>query len=175
VPAPVGGGTGTALVRVNELATGTSEAASDEYVEIVNAGSAPADVGGWKLVYRSAAGTSDVTLATLPPGASLPAGGFLLFGGSGYGGSRTADQTFTAGLAATGGAVGLRDSSGALVDSVGWGTASNALVETAPATAPPATAAPGSSIGRHPDGHDTGDNAADFGAGAPPTPGTSNG
>ena len=48
------------------------------------------------------------------------------------------------------------------IDSVGWGTATNALVEGAAAAAPPATAAPGSSIVRLPDGHDTNANASDF-------------
>ena len=52
--------------------------------------------------------------------------------------------------------------SGALVDGVGWGTATNALVEGTAAAAPPATAAPGSSLVRLPDGHDTNANAADF-------------
>jgi hypothetical protein len=159
---------------VNELSTGTSASASDEFVEIVNAGDAAVDLGGWKLVYRSASGSSDVTLATLPAGTSLAAGGFLLFGGSGYAGSHAADQSFTTGLAAAGGAVGLRDANGALVDGVGWGSAANGLVEGAPAAAPPASAPPGAGIGRHPDGHDTNDNAADF-AGASPTPGATNG
>ena len=49
-----------------------------------------------------------------------------------------------------------------LVDGAGWGTATNALVEGAAAAAPPATAAPGSSLVRLPDGHDTNSNSADF-------------
>ena len=73
-------------------------------------------------------------------------------------------------LAASAGGVGLRDSNGAMVDSVGYGTATNAFVETAAATAPAA----GSSIARHPDGADTQSNAADFTAGAI-TPRASNG
>src|SRR6266542_1117035 len=61
-------------LRVNEVMTGTSGAAANEFVEIVNAGSAPADLSGYRLVYRSATGTTDVTLATMPSGTSLAAG-----------------------------------------------------------------------------------------------------
>ena len=51
-----GGGSGT--VRINEFMTGTATAASNEFVEIVNAGTAAVDLSGCKLVYRSAAGTA---------------------------------------------------------------------------------------------------------------------
>jgi hypothetical protein len=168
-----GGGTGAAL-RVNELMTGSTGAASNEFVEIVNSGAAAADIGGFKLAYRSASGTSDVTLATVPAGTTLAAGAFYLFAGSGYAGTRAPDQSFSAAIAATGGGVALRDSGGVIVDSVGYGDAVNAFVEGHPATAPPATAAPGSSAERLPDGHDTNDNAADFSVSASPTPGNSN-
>ncbi len=168
--------TGQAIVRINEFMTGVSGAATDEFVEIVNTGSAAADLSGWKLVYRSASGTSDTVLATIPDGTTLAAGGFYLFGGSGYSGPPAADQTFSAGLAATGGGVGLRDASGALVDSVGWGSSTaNGLVEGTPAPAPPTTSAPGSSDVRLPDGHDTNDNSVDFTVATPPTPRATNG
>jgi hypothetical protein len=68
----------------------------------------------------------------------------------------------------------LRDPNGKLLDSVGYGTATNAFVETRPAPAPPATASPGSSGIRLPDGTDTNDNGADFRLTATPTPGAPN-
>src|SRR5207247_2366490 len=157
-------------LSVNEVETGGSSSAADEFVEIANTGTASVDIGGFKLVYRSSAGTSDVSLATVPAGTMLPAGGFYLLAGSGYTGSATADQSFSTGLASTGGGVGIRDTTGTLLDSVGYGTATNALVETAAAPAPAA----GSSIARHPDGNDTQSNTADFTVGNT-TPGTSNG
>jgi hypothetical protein len=131
-------------------------------------------VGGFKVAYRSSAGTSDITLATIPAGTSIPAGGFYLLGGAGYLGSHAADQSFSTSLAATGGGLAVRDTGGAILDSVGYGDTTNAFVEAHPATAPPATAAPGSSSGRIPDGHDTNDNAADFSVSATPSPGASN-
>jgi Lamin Tail Domain/Collagen triple helix repeat (20 copies) len=163
-----------ATVRVNEFSTGTSASATDEFVELVNAGTSPADLSGFKLAYRSGAGTSDVSLATIPDGTTLAPGAFYLFGGSGYAGTHRADQAFSAGLAATAGGVGLRDAGGKLVDSVGYGTATNAFVETRPAPAPPSTAVPGSSDIRLPDGTDTEDNGADFTVTATPTPGAPN-
>ena len=163
-----------ATLRVNELSTGTSSSATDEFVELFNAGASSADLSGFKLVYRSGAGTSDVSLATIPAGTMLAPGAFYLVGGGGYAGAKPAEQTFSAGLAATAGGVGLRDAGGKLVDSLGYGTATNAFVETRPATAPPSTAPPGSSDIRLPDGRDTDDNGADFAVTAAPTPGAPN-
>ena len=170
VPNPV-----EARIRVNELSTGTAGAATDEFVELVNAGTALLDLGGYRLVYRSGSGASDVLLATVPAGATLGPGAFYLFGGSGYAGMKPADQSFSAALAATAGGVGIRDATGELADSIGDGPATNAFVEGHPAPAPPATPSPGSSDVRLPDGHDTDDNAADFSVSPTATPGAPNG
>jgi hypothetical protein len=167
-PPPVGS------VTINEFSTGTEGALNDEFVEIVNAGTSAVDLSGWKLAYRSAAGTSDTSLGTIADGTMLAPGAFYLVAGSGYSGAHPADKTFAIGLATAGGGVGLRDASGALVDSVGWGTATNAFVEGSAAVAPPIEAAPGKSDARHPDGHDTNQNAADFSVAETPTPGAAN-
>jgi hypothetical protein len=169
-----GGGGGGGDIRVNEFMTGSTGAASNEFVELVNTATTAADIGGFRVAYRSGAGTSDVTLATVPEGATIPAGGFYLLAGSGYLGSHTPDLTFSTSLAASAGGLAVRDASGSILDSVGYGDATNAFVEGHPATAPPATAAPGSSADRIPDGHDTNDNAADFSVSASPSPGAAN-
>jgi hypothetical protein len=169
-----GGGGGSAVLRLNEFMTGTTGSAADEFVEIVNVGTASADLSGYKLVYRSASGTSDVSLATIPSGTTLAAGGFHLFGGSAYAGSPPPDQSFSTGLASTGGGLALRDASGTVVDSLGYGNAVNAFVRGAPAQAPPAEAPPGNSDIRLPDGHDTGNNSADFTVSTTPTPRSAN-
>jgi hypothetical protein len=165
-----GGGGGSADLKINEFMTGTTGSAADEFVEIVNVGTAAADLSGYRLVYRSAAGASDVGLATIPDGTTLAAGAFYLFGGSGYAGSQPPDQTFSTGLASPGGALAVRDSSGTIVDSLGYGTAVNAFVEGVPAPAPPSEAPPGNSDVRLPDGHDTNDNSHDFTVTTTPTP-----
>lgn len=162
-----------AQVRINEFSTGVEGALTDEYVEVVNTGATAVDLSGYRLVYRSAAGTSDVSLGTLPDGTRLAAGAFMLFGGSGYAGAHPADRSFSTSLSSTGGGLGLRAPAGILVDSVAWGTATNALVEGTVAGAPTISASPGKSDGRHPDGHDTNDNSVDFTEGDP-TPGAHN-
>ena len=155
----------TAPIRINEFSTGVEGALTNEFVEIFNPGSGPVDLSGYKLVYRSAAGTSDVNLATIADGTTLAVGAFMVFGGSGYSG--TPDQSFSVSLASAGGGVGIRDATGLLLDSVGWGTATNAFVEGTVAPAPTIAAAPGRSDARHPDGQDTNDNAADLAEGDP--------
>ena len=155
--------------------TGTTGSATDEFVEIVNPTDSAIDAGGYRVAYRSSSGTSDTVLATLPLGTTIAAHGFYLLGGAGYSGSHAADQSFSAGLASTGGGVGIRDTDGALVDSVAYGTATNAFVEGTVAAAPPTAAAPGKSAGRQPDGHDTDNNSTDFTVLTAPTPGTTNG
>jgi hypothetical protein len=147
-----------------------TSAATNEFVELFNAGTSSLDIGGFKVVYRSAAGTSDTTLATIPTGTSLAAGAFYLLGGSGYAGTASPDQSFGVSLAGTGGSIGVRNATGDLLDAVAYGTAANGLGEGSPAAAPPATAAPGSSAIRSPDGHDTDANSVDFAVTATPTP-----
>src|SRR5215213_9074345 len=169
----VAGAGGDAVIRINEFSVGTEGALGDEFVEIANTGTAAADLSGWKLVYRSGAGTSDVSLGTLADGTMLAPGAFFLFGGSGYAGTHPADKSFSAGLASAAGGVAIKDADGNIVDSVGWGDATNAFVEGATAAAPPIAPAPGKSDGRHPNGHDTNVNSADFTIGDP-TPGSSN-
>ena len=169
----VAGSGGSASILINEFSVGVEGALGDEFVEIINTGTAAADLSGWKLVYRSGAGTSDVSLGTLADGTMLAPGGYLLFGGSAYSGAHPADKSFFAGLASAAGGVAIKDADGNVVDSVGWGDATNAFVEGAAAAAPTIASAPGKSDARHPDGHDTNVNSADFTIGDP-TPGTAN-
>ena len=169
----VAGSSGSATILINEFSVGIEGALGDEFVEIVNTGTAAADLSGWKLVYRSGAGTSDVSLGTLVDGTTLAPGAFFLFGGSAYSGAHPADKSFSAGLASAAGGVAIKDADGNVVDSVGWGDATNAFVEGTAAAAPTIAPAPGKSDARHPDGHDTNVNSADFAIGDP-TPGTGN-
>jgi hypothetical protein len=157
------------ILRINEVMTASPISAASEFVEIVNTGLVRADLGGYRLVYRSAAGSSDETLATVPAGSSLEPGARYVFGGTTFWG--TANQTYNSGLASAAGGVGFRNSSGQLLDSVGYGSGTtNAFVEGSPAAAPK----PGTSISRLPDGHDSNFNLADFSTTTLPTPGAVN-
>jgi hypothetical protein len=164
--------TGACHPVLNELqASGAT--ASDEWVEIFNPCNAQEDLTGWKLDYRSAAnnnGGNDITCFAF--GQTIPAGGYLLLAGKGYTGSVNADGVLSSGLADGGGAVGLRDANGALVDSVAFQTltAANSFTEGSPAQNPPASR----SIARLPNGADTQNNSKDFQVTAKPTPRAAN-
>lgn len=154
---------------INEIQTASSSGASDEFVELFNPCSSAVDLSGSKLIYRSATGSSDITLLELTS-LSIASQGYVVIGGSAFSGS--ADATYTAGgLAAGGGGVALHDSGGDTIDSVGYGTANNGLVEGG--TAPDAPDE-GSSLARVPNGNDTDSNAADFKVVGSPTPGSGN-
>jgi hypothetical protein len=60
--------------------------AGGEYVEILNLGEGPLDLGGWRLAKRSAAGTLSSCAIFAPAGAALGQGGVALLAGGGYDG-----------------------------------------------------------------------------------------
>ncbi len=129
-------------VVISELAAEGPSGAGDEFVELYNGGPQAVAVGGWKLQYRSASGTSYSTLETIPPNTSIPARGYFLFAsGAGYSGMALPDLVRTnsqdAGaalsLSASGGHVRLALPGGGtaladpqVVDLLGWGTAAGA-------------------------------------------------
>jgi hypothetical protein len=153
-----------------EVVTGGASA-SDEYVEITNAGPVPADLAGMELVYVTSWGSTVTRKAAWSDLELLGTGQHLLVANSLGVFASTADATYSGGFAATGGALVLRVVGGAPVDAVGWGDATNPFVEGAAASAPPA----GQSIERRPGGNagngtDTNQNAADWVVLAAPVP-----
>jgi hypothetical protein len=147
----------SAPVEINEVQTGTTTTPNQQFVELYNPGTTPADVSGWQLEYTSASagrGTPVITtLATFPSGTSIAPGGYYLIGGAGYvsAGTQPADnqsftQTSATQLSLTGGGIAIADSTGFVVDSLGYGVnvnggyaisayqrASNEFVESCPA------------------------------------------
>ncbi len=148
---------------ISEVTTGGASAA-DEFVELYNPTAQDLDPGGLELVYASASGLTVTRKAAWDAGsAAIPAGRHLLIANAAGSFAALADATYANGLAATGGSVALRAiDTQAVVDAVGWGSAT-AWFEGSPAPAPPA----GSSLERLPggasgSGQDTDDNASDF-------------
>lgn len=156
-------------VKVNEIRTAGSGGASDEFIELYNPCTVEVAMAGAKVVYRATASTSDVYVFWAFSTGKIPAGGHFLLANTGYAGSADAKPFMTGGMAATAGGVALKDSTDAVIDSVGWGTATNAFVEAHAVSAP----ASGQSASRSPDGIDTNDNVADFVLGTS-TPGAAN-
>jgi len=155
-------------VKINEVQTGGPSGALDEFIELYNTCPDRAfNLAGYNLVYRSATGTADnlrVSFTTQMIAAGKP---YFVCATSAFPGN--SDVQYATGLAIDG-ALALRSPEGNVVDAVGWGAATNAIVETAPAAAP----MPGQSIARVPDGHDSDDNSHDFTIAAVPTPGAAN-
>jgi hypothetical protein len=161
---------------VNELQTETTQAATEEFVEVYNPCSAAVTVDGFKLVYRSATNTNprtssdNSTLYTFS--GSIATHAYRVIAGAAFTGTK--DGALASGLAASG-SVGIRDASGALIDSVAYGSATgNTFAETASAPLPPTLASPGGSIERLPNGADSDDNSHDFAAASAATPGAAN-
>jgi hypothetical protein len=156
-------------VVINEVQTGGNGGATDEFIELYSPCGVDVSLDGWVLEYESAAGTMPQVLVTFS-GMTIPAGKpYLVAGNKGYTG--LSDVTYSAGsLAQAGGSVGLVAPTQNRVDSVGWGTATNTLVEGSPAMAPPTA----SSIERLPNGSDNNDNSKDFMVTNSPTPGALN-
>lgn len=146
----------TRRVVINEVMTGGATA-GEEFIELFNAGTCAASVGGWALRYRSAGDVAGPTLVTFDPGTGIAANGTLLVATASFDGG-AADYEYSAGLAAPGGQIGLLDEEDRLVDAVGYGTATGAYVEGTAAPAP----GMGEVIARKAGGQDTDDNASDF-------------
>lgn len=141
--------------------------ANDEFIEIHNTSSTAVDLINFKVVYRSATGTSDGTpMAEWATSTILQPGQFYLIAAqNGYDGGVTPDKTYDPtirSMGANGGGIAIRQGAtdtGAVIDSVGWGTATNIFVEGT------VTAAPGNnnSQARKENGcQDTDNNANDF-------------
>ncbi|MCE2883747.1 MAG: thrombospondin type 3 repeat-containing protein [Planctomycetaceae bacterium] len=61
-----------------------------DFVELYNAGTTTASIGGWTLTYASATGNFGGSQFTLPPGTLIPPGGYLLIQMSAAGGTGAA-------------------------------------------------------------------------------------
>ena len=168
-------------VRISQVYTGGGGTYSCDYVELFNNSSTPVDIGGWSVQYGSATGSSfgsaTYNWAKIPSGAAIPACGYYLIRGycstAGTALSVTPDLVpstgWTFNLGATDGKVALfgdqvagrtcatAQSSGMLVDLVGYGTAN--CYETAAAPASGTTSVLVRALGGV---TDTDDNSGDF-------------
>lgn len=147
--------------------------ATDEFIEIHNTSSSAADLNGYRVVYRSAAGTNDVAMVEWATSTIVPSGGFYLIATSTYTGATASNiiyNTATVSMSATGGGIAIRNgalNTGVIVDSVGYGTSTNAFIEGTATTAPALNAGQA----RTQNGcQDTDNNSADFSTVTPSTP-----
>jgi len=161
------GGCGVGSLVVNEIQVTGFGGSDDEWVELYNPCPNSVVLNGASLKYRAATNSTPNDTSELAPlSGTVTAGGYWLVA------SGTKQQAFAmgTGLGDQGGAVGIRDAGGALVDSAGWGSANNPFVEGVVKTLPQ----PGKSMARTPNGRDTNNNEADFALPTTPTPGARN-
>ncbi|HXH69007.1 MAG TPA: DNA/RNA non-specific endonuclease [Pyrinomonadaceae bacterium] len=149
--------------------------ANDEFIELHNISSNIVDLNGFRLVYRSAAGTNDVAFVNWTSSTIIPPGGYYLIASTAYDDSVMPNITYNpstcqCSMSATGGGLAIRNgalNAGIIFDSVGYGTATNAFIEAAVTAAPPASA----SQSRLNNGcQDTDNNANDFSTVNPSAP-----
>ena len=120
--------------------------ADDEFVELHNIGSAPVDLNGYRVVYRSANGTNDVgPFATWSTTTIVQPGQYYLIASTNFVGAGNADITYnpstcSCSMSATLGGLAIRNgaqNTGTIIDAVGWGAATNIFFEGTRTTAPP--------------------------------------
>jgi Lamin Tail Domain len=146
---------------INEFQTSGASAA-DEFVELYNPG-ASCSFAGWKLIYRSATGVSDVKF--FEGAITMPAGGYAVLASATFVGTK-AGVLSGGGMAATSGQLQLRDPSSAVADSLGYGATTGAFVRGQSAPVPVS----GKSIARSPNGATTLNNKTDFKVATAPSP-----
>lgn len=130
---------------ISQFQPGTSANVNDEFVEIHNRGTAPIDLNGYRLVYRSQNGTGDVgPFAEWTSTTILQPGQFYLVATQSYSGSATPNAVYNTStcmcsMSAANGGLAIRSgamNTGSIIDAVGWGTGSNVFFEGTRTTAP---------------------------------------
>ncbi len=154
----------TLVISQFQVAGDGSPTSDDEFIEIHNVSGSDIDLNGYRVVYRSAGGTNDVQVTSWSSPTMLAAGRYYLIGHTPAYNGPTADRAFDSSIAfsATGGGMAIRNgalNTGTIVDSVGFGSATNAFIEGTVTSAPSAN----NSMSRKSSGcQDTDNNASDF-------------
>ncbi len=152
-------------VVINEVQIAGSTA-TDEFVELYNAGSESVDLAGWRLTKKTASG-NEYNLLTSFPALTIQPGSFFVIGHEHSSVMKQIAYSTSQSLASDNTVILYRDAGETVVDIVGFGTASvregNACQNQVE----------GNSLQRVPNGIDTNQNSADF-VNAIPTPGVKN-
>lgn len=169
----------TGPVVVNEVVhTGTS--GTDEFIEIRNNGTCTVDLAGWRLQYLASSGTMSGSSPQVLflAGDTIAPGREVIVASTASPLAPMAMRTFSAGIAQSGGAIGLFNQRMERVDSVAYGSLSvdggHPYAEPIGNVGAPTYTSGPESISRFPNGTDTNNNAMDFHRAAMSTPGAPN-
>lgn len=126
--APQGPGTSTAPVVINEYSNDDSGTDNLDFVELYNRSGAPVDISGWTLNGEEGTAASAANgVTTIPAGTILAAGAYYVVGLAAVPNVNQIVTGSTPGLVlenTDADGVSLRDNTGAVIDSVLWGTKS---------------------------------------------------
>src|SRR3989338_2931300 len=147
------------LVISQVQTTGGAGKTTNDFIEIHNPTGSDIDLMGMRLVKRTETGTSDTSIKSWTESAIVPAGGYYLWANADFVDIGIVPDATTSASIADNNGIALRlgsNDTGTIVDSVGWGSASNAFVE---GSVFPINPAMGEVLIRN---EDTDNNAADF-------------
>lgn len=153
-------------VTINEFTTRGSNGTYDEFAELYNPTNADINLTGWKLQYKSATGDTWQSKVGLGLSGIIKANSYYLLASKGYTFNPVPDYKHDAnwGFADAGGHVRIIDSTGIVIDKVGYGNANDAEGSPAPALED------GKSLQRRSLTVDTDNNSQDFELISLPTP-----
>ncbi|MFW5739955.1 MAG: lamin tail domain-containing protein, partial [Myxococcota bacterium] len=126
-----------AALVINEVQPAGPNGPDDEFIELHNPGTCPLPLDGYSLFYRSDDGTTDHLVWAAAAGQSMQASQFFVVGGKDFSGNADFPMGSNVALGASGGGLGLTLDD-EVVDSVGWGDATNDYVEAVAAPVPAA-------------------------------------
>jgi len=114
--------------------TGGVGKTENDFIELYNPTSAGINLKGYRLVKRTKTGISDTSIKSWTSDVYIPANRYYLWANSNYMDISVSPDATTTGTISPDNGVALRfgaANTGEIVDSIGWGEAQNAFVETA--------------------------------------------
>jgi len=128
--------TSPAKILINEIQiTGGAGKTENDFIELYNPNNFQVNLNGYRLVKRTKTGTSDTNIKSWTSDSYIPANGYYLWANSGYTDISPAPDITTAATISDNNGVAIRfgpADTGTIIDSVGWGEAQNAFIESLP-------------------------------------------